>query len=130
MRGTASARCRTCSERCVDVVVHAIQNAQDGVTALELAPDEGTVKCFLDYGIKLADIVTDQVVIACVSVSDGPASYVSVWGGGDRDRDRMSKWFARVCVRTRASEETDMFAAVRCIRAITGETGVMLQDRH
>ena len=86
VRGTASARCRTCSERCVDVVVHAIQNAQDGMTALELAPDEGTVKCFLDYGIKLADIVTDEVVIACVSVSDGPASYVcdmSVRAGTD-----------------------------------------------
>ena len=63
-----------------------IQNAQNGRTGLELSPDEGTVKCFLDYGIKLADIVTDEVVIACVSVSDGPASYVcdmSVRAGTD-----------------------------------------------
>jgi len=54
----------------------AVQNGQEGKTALELAADEGTIKCFLDHGVKLADIVTDEVVIACVAVSDGPALYV------------------------------------------------------
>ena len=41
-----------------------------GKTAFEMARNEDTVKCFLDAGIKLSDIVTDQVVIACVCASD------------------------------------------------------------
>ena len=64
MRGTAeglSARCSKCSKRCVDEVAHGVCNEHDGMTALEMAPDEGTVKCFLDFGIKLSDIVTDEV---------------------------------------------------------------------
>jgi len=60
------ARYRTCSQRCADAVVRAVQYGQDGETALEMAEDEDTVKCFLDAGIKLSDIVTDEVVIAFV----------------------------------------------------------------
>ena len=57
----------------------AVQNGQDGKTALELARDEGTVKCFLDHGVKLADIVTDEVVIACASVVVIACVSVRVW---------------------------------------------------
>ena len=41
-----------------------MQYGQDGKTALEMAQDEDMVKCFFDAGIKLSDIVTDEVVIA------------------------------------------------------------------
>ena len=53
-----------------------------------MAQDEGTVKCFLDHGMKLSDIVTDEVVTACVCASDGPVLYASV-GGRERGAERV-----------------------------------------
>jgi hypothetical protein len=40
-------------------------NEQEGKTALELARDEDTVQCFVEAGIKLSDIVTEEVRVAC-----------------------------------------------------------------
>jgi len=102
-----------------------LQNGQDGMTALEMARDEDTVQCFVDHGIKLSDIVTDEVVIACVSASDGPMSYVCV---GERDRGRESIWHVGVRVRTRVSEETHVVATgirIRAIKSTTGVTGAL-----
>ena len=72
-------------------MIHVVQNGQEGITAVEMVSDESTAKCFLDHGIKLADIVTDEVVIACECVSDGPALYVC---GGEQS---IGQWYARVC---------------------------------
>ena len=99
-----------------------MQNGQDGMTALEMARNKDTVQCFVDHGIKLSDIVTDEVVIACVSASDGPMLYVCV---GERDRGRESIWHVGVRVRTRVSEETHVVATGIRIRAIKSTTGVM-----
>jgi len=60
-------------------VIHVVQNGQEGITAVEMAQDEGTAKCFLDHGVKMSDIVTDEVVIACASVVVIACVSVRVW---------------------------------------------------
>jgi len=89
-----------------------MQNGQDGKTALELAYDEGTIKCFFDSGIKLSGLVTDEVMILCFCVR---------WACmcmGESNRKSRSIWYAGVRGRTRVSEETRGCCWDICIRAI------------
>ena len=49
-----------------------MSNAQEGRAALELSRCTSTVECFLEIGIKLSGIVTEEVVIGFVVLSVGP----------------------------------------------------------
>ena len=102
------ARYRTCSQRCADAVVHAVQYGQYGETALAMAQDEDPVKCFLDAGIKLSDIVTDEVVIAFVP--EMGLCCTCVWGS-ETGRESRSIWYVGERGRTRLSEQTHTVAA-------------------
>ena len=78
-----------------------MQYGQDGKTALEMAEDEDTVKCFFDAGIKLSDIVTDEVVIAFVP--EMGLCCTRVWG--EQQRESRSIWDVGERGRTRLSEQ-------------------------
>ena len=80
-----------------------MQYAQYGETALAMARDEDTVKCFFDAGIKLSDIVTDEVVIAFVP--EMGLCCTCVWERAT-GRESRSIWYVGERGRTRLSEQT------------------------